>query len=1065
MTRRLSLWRLALVRLRRRRGASLALGCGLAAAVMLVTVVPLIQSVTSQVGLQLVLRDLGDQRFLLMTQKDVRDETQYGAFQAMVRDRVAKTLGALITPRARYITSDDFYQRTLNGQSIVVEGGDRNPHLAAYEGLDRHVELLEGAFPTEARSQDAWWVTISDQTVASLYLKLGDRYCMTVFSEADQAWCARVAAIWRARDRFDPFWGGLGTANAALVTGSDAFFQIVGRLPGARVNAFAIYEPDRAAFRQDQAQGILDRLTQLRSFFNVRRTDAALISGLDRAIGDFLRRLQLAQFTIQLVAAQLLLIALFFLSFAAAHVLEQQRQLFAVWRSRGWSWRRTWRLVMLEFTLLAVLSAPAGVLLAWLATTTVARVIYGRDSPALIRVDPTRLALPIGAALALGLAVLAGQAFLASRRGLLEARRRASRPALRAWWQWRYLDLILLGLALPLLAEVRLRGGSELREVLGTRASDPVSLLLPGVAVTLAGLAGLRLLPLLVGALGLRRRRLAGLLASWQLARQPIQHARLALLLTFAVAVGLFAGIYGATERRNAVDRVAYASGADVRATYSFSQQPAAGPRLDQTVQQIPGVAASSLVVRTTGEPGTSGRVTVLAVDPTTFPKVAWTRPGLSQESLPALMHKLAVEGKAGMPLPGEPQRLGLWVYSSGIAAELSAPLVDDAGHRCACVLGRLDFSGWKYLEVPVSLGAALQYPARLQELALRYTGTGASAGTVGLSDLGVVIPGSEQPLIVEAFLQPVGWARLAANSALTEGELRSDSSVRRDGFPSANFYVETRFGKIAVAPPRVDQPVAALAPARTLRRLGLGLHERFPLRITSETVPVTIVALADHFPTLYPEEGDYLVVARDPLLATLGLLGSGQAWPNEAWLKVSGPAAHAAADRLRRTPRLEAVYDRGVLESVVLLDPLRLGLQAMLLIGFAGALALAAGGFALHFFLATRGRLSEYAILQANGLPTGVIERSLRLEQGVILAFTLVAGSAIGVLLAWTLLPALQLGSTLQDTVPETITTVEGTVVAAALLPVAMAAAAVGWFASRFGRRFHLMDELRMLG
>jgi MFS family permease len=52
-----------------------------------------------------------------------------------------------------------------------------------------------------------------------------------------------------------------------------------------------------------------------------------------------------------------------------------------------------------------------------------------------------------------------------------------------------------------------------------------------------------------------------------------------------------------------------------------------------------------------------------------------------------------------------------------------------------------------------------------------------------------------------------------------------------------------------------------------------------------------------------------------------------------------------------------------------------------------------------------------------------------------------------------------------LQDTVPETITTVQATVVAAALLPVGVAAVVVGQLASRFGRRFHLMDELRMLG
>ena len=63
-----------------------------------------------------------------------------------------------------------------------------------------------------------------------------------------------------------------------------------------------------------------------------------------------------------------------------------------------------------------------------------------------------------------------------------EQRRVASRPELRPWWRWRNLDLGVALLALPLLAESRLRGSVQIGD---TAADDPLGILFPALALGL----------------------------------------------------------------------------------------------------------------------------------------------------------------------------------------------------------------------------------------------------------------------------------------------------------------------------------------------------------------------------------------------------------------------------------------------------------------------------------------------------------------------------------------------------------------------------------------------------
>ena len=167
---------------------------------------------------------------------------------------------------------------------------------------------------------------------------------------------------------------------------------------------------------------------------------------------------------------------------------------------------------------------------------------------------------------------------------------------------------------------------------------------------------------------------------------------------------------------------------------------------------------------------------------------------------------------------------------------------------------------------------------------------------------------------------------------------------------------------------------------------------------------------------------------------------------------------------RLKGSTGVDSVLSRRGLLGASQSDLIALELEANLLVGFAAALALAVAAFALHFLVATRGRRSEYAILDANGLSPGTIQRSLALEQSVLLLFSLVVGAALGLLVSWAVLPAIHLGGSREETVPPTLVSVSGPLTGASLAAVLGLAMLAGLWATRLARRFELPQQLRML-
>lgn len=1068
----LTLAGLAVRRLGHQWPLALAQLLGITTAVTLAASIPLMQSAAAEAGLGQSLSAIGGGGSIEIQTSEMRTAAVYDNFEASSAKVMAADLGGEFVPGAQYGLTSPLAALTHNGKDVTGQGGDPAESVRFYDGLQPHAQLVEGAWSSAGVPPGYYPTTVSQALADRISLKAGDTYCLRLPTyhvggfRAPQPplvpVCFFLAGIWRPINANDSFWGGEPPTGFALERG--AYFTFLPSLipnvppnytPGQTnsVEPSSAYggqywAPDLARFHAANVPQALSTLTRVQGEFTVGR-DVSFITGLPAALRRFEARLENARLAGLLVQVSLLAIAFYAVGLMGSLFLDGQLAAVALWRARGWSRRRLWWLLMLQFAVISLLAAPLGLALAFKAVQLLAAGVLGPTAQ-VSRADLPGLEPALVAAVAAGLALLAWQASRATDRGLVDARRQASRPAARPWWRARNLDLLLAAVGAGLLGYAHFSSGATATSDVG--GSDPVSLLLPGLAVALLAPASLRLLALAPPIVGGRGRPLTGTLTGWQLRRHADQHVGLALLLAFAIAVVLFASTYAATDRANVTDRTGYQAGADVRALFNLTGQPAP----TAAAASLPGVVASTQLYRSSGRPGQLGvDATILGIDGAGVLSAAWRGGALGSSRLDTSTRLLAARDPDGIVVPGEPMQLSLWVYSSGFDGRLLAGLTDGLGAPVTVDLGDLKFSDWKQLIAPIKVTT---YPLKMRSLSVVPTGINLT-GAIALSDL------AADGVVIEKFESADGWWRQTQGIDTAVANLPTGTSQSHDGRPAVGADVDVSGGPMVIRPAPGVKPLPAVVSAGTLEKMGIGLGRPFTLRMESTDVPMIAVGSVDYFPTLYPGVDDFLLVPRLALLDRLTRGGSVDAYANEVWLKVAGPTSNVVA-RLEDTMRasLSELVDRQQLEAAAIEDPLRQSLHAELLIGFLAAVAIVVVAFGLHFLAVTRGRVAEFAILQANGLPWRRVRRGLIAEQLILLAYGLLVGAAMGLLLSWVILPELHLGTAASDLTPPTILVVDRVTALSAAVGLAIACLLAGQVAARVGGRFQLVRQLREL-
>ncbi len=973
-------------------------------------------------------------------------------------------LDARIRPemtRAMAATGGEVARITRSGSfADAATPPDQVHDLTVFESVDdmeQRSTLLSGTWPTAGRTPLE--ATVSDAAAREMGVAVGAHLSLVSRLDPGRKVEVTISGVY-AVDPNDALW--LGEELDTTGTTSGGTFTTRGPLmireadipalgsPATRIQAWWRGLPTIANLRVDGVDalraGAADLGDRLRGVVPAS-TSPRVSTGLPALLDGVGRSVLVSRSGVILLTIQFAVLAGYAVVLVAGMLVERRRSEIALMRSRGASALHLVGMAILESALLAV---PAAILAPFLALGVV--WLLGLVGPT------AGLGLTDSATISQNAIVISAVAGLASIAALTlptlfvsaspaGARAAQGRQARTTLAQRLGLDLALVAVAGVALWQLRLYGAPLTRNARGTLGLDPLLVAAPAIGLVGGAVLALRVVPR-IAELGeqllVRGRGLVGSLGGRQLARRPLRYTRAALLLMLAAALGTLAAAHAATWTRSQVDQAGYEAAADVRATasvYSTAPTWAAG----QLYRAIPGVTAATPISLTPFNLGRTVRDGTLAgLDPAAMAGVhhgggpAAGAQGPGEPAPGDALASLAAATKAtpAIALPGAPTRVALTVDvafqtvagpdgapseplppgSVGFGAAVVIRDGDGRLFRSAPVAGSLDQSGQRLLielgdpSLPAIRPAA---PLSLEAIEL----------TIAPVD-NVAIFGSAEIRAVEVTDQATGdggWTEVTVAGDAPGWRWDRIQADRSGGFtPTADHpnRISTGNGapifgggsgdgvvyRLLAAPGNATLPV--VASDSFLATTGSRVGDDVQLSVAGQAVKARVVASTALFAPFDPAKPFLLADVGAVDAARFALNGRTQQ-AEEWWIGAAPGSEPAILDALRaRTAGTSAVVGREELTTELSTDPVPLGLIGILGLGSLAAMLFAGIGFLVSSTISTSERIGEFALLRALGLSTGQLSLWLSIESVFLLVVGLVAGSLLGLLLAWLVLP-----------------------------------------------------------
>src|SRR5579884_177625 len=381
-------------------------------------------------------------------------------------------------------------------------------------------------------------------------------------------------------------------------------------------------------------------------------------SSTPSSLERFRSQMALANLPSSILALQVILLLLFFVSMMAQLLVDRQAEGIAVLRSRGASNWQVLGSLITQSIVLSLIALIVGPPLAIVAVYFIAlRLLPSAIQNAInvISNAPLQALLDIRAyAIITALAAIVAMIFFlyrASRMNVVSAGRR------RSLLQRLNLDVIAIIIALAGYGVSLYLGNVQGLLSAQTQAliSTPLALIGPIFLLLAVVLLFIRFFPILLrlgSNLAMRMRGAAPMLALAHMARAPRQAVRMTLLLALATAFTIFTLVFVASQDQRSLDIAAYQTGSDFSGNFRLDMNIL--PLAQQTAlyKHIPGVTSASVgytadasVVQGLSElTAPSIPIEIRAVDPSTFAQTMIWTPVDSSQSLSSLMTQLLAQ-------------------------------------------------------------------------------------------------------------------------------------------------------------------------------------------------------------------------------------------------------------------------------------------------------------------------------------------------------------------------------------------------------------------------------------
>lgn len=819
--------------------------------------------------------------------------------------------------------------------------------------------------------------------------------------------------------------------------------------------------------RVDDAGSLRARVEGLEEQLNVATAQTFQVTtGLGEILADAERSLLVSRTSVLLVMAQLAILAAYAIVLTASLLVDHRRIDTAMLRSRGASPRQIAVLAVIEGLALAL---PAVLVAPWIAVAVLGVFnVVGPLAEVGLRIDPRVSQDAYIAAAAAGIvcvALLAIPAALSARRLALE-HGAISRQETRTFGQRMGLDIALLAVTGVALWQLRFYGGTLTRSVQGTLGLDPLLVAAPAIGLIAGGVLALRVLPLLAQAAEAavsRGRSLVASLGSRQLARRPLRYTRSALLLMLAMSMGVFALSYATTWASSQRDQAAYQAGAQVRASPVRGVGALPPWAVVSAYTNLPSSERLSPVERQTKAVSfpLGGSVDLLAIDASVADGLVLMRGDESGQPLGALLQPLQdrrpapkltvlpdgtsflrfapmidiksieqfdLDGGTGEPQshPLDPKTL------PGVRVGVSAVIRDAHGllylvqstlvpyvRGATEVVVTLQPGGEAATALAAAAGAHLDGPLQLAALGSEVwlpDSTLTSDATLGIAGLeaGPAQTGPWTPIDLAAadpWTPRIGQGRNLLQPIPDEGPPDATLELSTAGQDGTIFGAGTQLpaAVLSFLPASVaayNAPIPVVANRALLDGLEAARGDVLTAQLAGRGRRLEITGEVDSFPSTDPSEP--MLLLDEPTLALLRLQGTnGVRDPDEWWISATGGDVETLAADLRASPfntvSLVTAIDRARSLST---DPVALGIIGALTLGFVATGLFAIVGLTVSTAVGARQRRTEFALLRALGLSGRQLATSLWLENGSLVLISIVAGTTLGLLIGWLVLP-----------------------------------------------------------
>ncbi len=605
---------------------------------------------------------------------------QYTKLDDYMRQRVESILNLPVQQRVRYVGSDRLPLLPSNGAGSPLMWVT----LSFASGLEQHIDVVDGRMPQVSKDGPVE-VLITEELASKLGFQVGEEYLVLGPKDdrAGKSTPVRISGVWRPKNPEDPYWFYAPPAfNETLFMPEESFVaRVVGHDPTPVYVALWYLVTDGSGIRSADVPDVSGKIARTKTDTGAILPGAKLEVSPADALGRHQAVVQRLTLTLTIFSIPILGLIGYFVILVAGLIVQRQSNEIAVLRSRGTSHIQVLLIYLLESTLLGIVALGIGLVLGQVAA------LFMTWTRSFLDLTP-RENLPIGLTTEawqrgvqmLWIVLLASliPAFGAARYTIISYKNERARAMRRPFWQRAFLDVLLLVPVYYGYQQLKERGTIAFLNTGGggDPFSNPLLLLVPTLYIFALALITIRFFPLVMAAaawLFMRLPGVAAVTALRYLARTPRAYTSPLLLLILTLSLATFTASMAATLDRHLLDQVYYDTGGDINLfdlgqgtedsgpsfqTASGSTATGENPPPKDALQEakwlflpvtdyltIPGVTAVTRVAHSKVDARVSGQSTpaqFVGIDRLTFPNVAHWRADYANESLGALMNRLA---------------------------------------------------------------------------------------------------------------------------------------------------------------------------------------------------------------------------------------------------------------------------------------------------------------------------------------------------------------------------------------------------------------------------------------